>query len=163
MQRRPPSGNCPGLLQGIPSGTKEEDRVWVRDSEYIETDSQDIWCQSFVWAVSIQWTGLLDWTTGLDYWTLIFLSWRMPSILIIGYSLRVNNNINSMQRFNNLRCSCVYDVAGSTMCQSGTSISPIVVDSDTSIDSELEDDSTRSTVVALAGSPLKVICSERYR
>ena len=59
--------------------------------------------------------------------------------------------------------SIIYDVAGSTMCQSEMSISPIVVDSDTSIDSELEDDSTRRTVVALAGSPLKVICSERYR
>ena len=41
---------------------------------------------------------------------------------------------------------------------------PIVVDdSDSSIDSDLEDDRTSSTVVAVAGSPLKVICSERYR
>ena len=56
--------------------------------------------------------------------------------------------------------SMIYDVAGSTMCQSGTSIAPIVVGRNTSIDSELEDDSTHSTVVALA---LKVICSERIQ
>ena len=49
----------------------------------------------------------LDYWTGLLDWTLIFLSLRMPSIRIIGYTLRVN----SMQRFNNLRCSWVYHVS----------------------------------------------------
>ena len=97
------------------------------------------------------WTGLLDWTTGLQY-----LHRLRMRVRVIGYVPRAVILYTVAATF-------IFRAAAELATMSGTSSAPILVESDSSLDSDHELEGDYNTALAAAGSPLKVICSERYR
>ena len=100
---------------------------------------------------SLQWTGLLDWITELDYNIYADCACAMR-VIRIGYVLRAVILYTVVATF--IFCAAT---------MSGISSAQILVDSDSSLDSDHELEGDYNTALAAARSLLKAICSEHYR
>ena len=96
----------------------------------------------------------MHWTTGLQY--LYRLRMHVQVIRIIGYVPRavILYIVAAM---------LIFCTATELATMSGTSSAPILVDSDSSLDSDHELEGDCNTALTGAKSLLKVICSKRYR